>query len=268
MPTEIPIYQVDAFTSRAFGGNPAAVCPLEAWLADDVMQAIAAENNLSETAFFVREASGEGFDLRWFTPSTEVDLCGHATLASAFVLMTELEPTRAGVTFATRSGKLAVVREGGLLSLDLPARSPKQVETPPGLVDALGATPSAVVAARDLMAVFDDAETVRRLRPDVTKIAALDTYAVSVSAPGTGRDGDVDFVSRFFAPRAGIAEDPVTGSAHCSLVPYWADRLGRTRLKARQVSARGGELLCTLRDQRVELAGHAVLTIKGTFRLP
>lgn len=268
MPTEIALYQVDAFTSRAFGGNPAAVCPLSAWLADDVMQAIAAENNLSETAFFVPAASGDGFDLRWFTPATEVDLCGHATLASAFILMTELEPTRTSVTFATRSGRLAVVRDGGLLSLDLPARPPRVVAAPPGLIDALGATPAAVLMSRDLMAVFDDAETVRGLRPDIGKIAALDAYAVGISAPGTGQDADVDFVSRFFAPRAGIAEDPVTGSAHCSLVPYWADRLGRSRLKARQVSPRGGELICTLREQRVELAGHAVLTIKGTFFAP
>lgn len=268
MPTEIPLYQVDAFTSRAFGGNPAAVCPLDAWLADDLMQAIAAENNLSETAFFVRATSGEGFDLRWFTPAMEVDLCGHATLASAFVLMTELEPSRTSVTFATRSGNLAVVRDGQLLSLDLPARPPRSVEPPPGLAEALGATPTSVMMARDLMAVFDDAETVRGLRPDIAKIAALDTYAVSVSAPGNGRDADVDFVSRFFAPRAGIAEDPVTGSAHCSLVPFWAGRLGRPRLRARQVSARGGELICTVRDQRVELAGHAVLTVKGSFLTP
>jgi predicted PhzF superfamily epimerase YddE/YHI9 len=268
MPTEIPLYQVDAFTSRAFGGNPAAVCPLQAWLPDDVMQAIAAENNLSETAFFVPAASGDGFDLRWFTPVTEVDLCGHATLASAFVLMTELEPDRTRVTFATRSGTLPVVREGGIWSMDFPARPPRAVEPPPGLFDALGATPSAVVMARDLMAVFDDAGTVRRLRPDIGKIAALDAYAVSVSAPGTGADADVDFVSRFFAPRAGIAEDPVTGSVHCSLIPYWAGRLGRTSLKARQVSARGGALTCTLRDQRVGIAGDAVLTIKGTIYLP
>jgi PhzF family phenazine biosynthesis protein len=268
MATQIPFYQVDAFTSRAFGGNPAAVCPLRAWLPDEVMQAIAAENNLSETAFFAPDASGEGFDLRWFTPVAEVDLCGHATLASAFVLMTELEPARTSVTFATRSGKLPVVREGQLLSMNFPARPPRAIAPPAGFIEALGAQPTAVVMARDLMAVFDDAETVRRLRPDIAKIAALDAYAVSVSAPGTGADAGADFVSRFFAPRAGIPEDPVTGSAHCSLIPYWAGRLGRTRLKARQVSARGGDLTCTLRDERVDIAGEAVLTIKGAFLVP
>lgn len=268
MPSEIPLYQVDAFSSRAFGGNPAAVCPLASWLPDDVMQAIAAENNLSETAFFVPASAGDGFDLRWFTPAMEVDLCGHATLASAFVLFTELQPNRASVTFATRSGELTVVRDGTRLSLDLPARPPRPVEPPPGLSEALGAKPSAVLLARDLMAVFDDAETVRGLRPDIGRLGTLEAYAVSVSAPGTGADRDVDFVSRFFAPRAGIPEDPVTGSAHCQLVPYWADRLGRTRLRTRQVSARVGELACTLREDRVALAGHAVLTIKGTFRIP
>ena len=273
MPTEIPLYQVDAFTSHAFRGNPAAVCPLPAgaWLPDEVLQAIAAENNLSETAFLRPRPAGDGFDLRWFTPAVEVELCGHATLASAFVVMNAVQPALTRVAFHTnRAGVLTVVRNptDGQLVMDFPARPPRPTPSPPGLAEALGATPAAVVQARDWVAVFDDAETVRRLRPDAVKIAALDTYAVCTTAPGTGADADVDFVSRFFAPRAGIAEDPVTGSAHCTLIPYWAGRLGRQTVKARQVSARTGELVGTLRGDRVDMAGHAVLTIKGTLLLP
>lgn len=268
MPVQIPLFQVDAFTTRAFRGNPAAVCPMDAWLPDDVLQAIAAENNLSETAFVRPRAGSDDYDLRWFTPAFEVDLCGHATLGTAFVLMTELRPALRRVAFHTRSGVLVVTREGDALVMDLPANPAEAIAAPPGLAEALGATPSSVVRARDLVAVFDDADAVRRLRPDIGRIAALDAYAVAVTAPGTGADSDVDFVSRFFAPRAGIPEDPVTGSAHCTLVPYWAARLGRPRVTARQVSARTGELIGTVRGARVDLAGHAVLTIKGTLFVP
>jgi len=267
LPSEIPLYQVDAFTSRPFGGNPAAVCPLGSWLPAPLMQKIAAENNLSETAFFVPDA--EGFALRWFTPTTEVDLCGHATLATAFVLMTELAPDRQRVVFSTRSGRLIVEKAGDKLTMDFPARPPTQLSTPfPVLAAALGKTPSAVWSARSLVAVFEDAEAVRGLRPDFSKISALDTYGVIATAPGTGSDSDVDFVSRFFAPRQGVQEDPVTGSAHCTLAPYWADRLGRPHLRARQVSSRGGEIDCDLRGDRVSLSGNAVLLIRGTMRLP
>ncbi|HEY4188168.1 MAG TPA: PhzF family phenazine biosynthesis protein [Polyangia bacterium] len=267
LPAQIPLYQVDAFTSEAFRGNPAAVCPLEAWLPVPLMQKIAAENNLSETAFFIPD--GDGFALRWFTPTTEVDLCGHATLASAFVLMTELSPARTRVVFSTRSGPLTVERAGDKLTMDFPSRPATQLTTPfPALSAGLGRTPVAVWTARSFVAVFEDAETVRGLRPDFAKIAALDTYGVIVTAPGTGADADVDCVSRFFAPRQGVPEDPVTGSAHCTLAPYWAARLGRPQLRARQVSARGGEIDCELRGDRVSLSGQAVLVIQGTLRIP
>jgi PhzF family phenazine biosynthesis protein len=265
---DVPLYQVDAFTNRRFGGNPAAVCPLDTWLPDDVMQAIAAENNLAETAFFVPR--GPDFDLRWFTPAVEVDLCGHATLATGHVLMTELEPKRQRATFHTRSGPLHVSRDGARLSMDFPSQPPKPITPPAALLDALGAKPSAVLAALDVhaIAVFDSAAQVRALKPDLAAIARLDNYfAVTVTAPGGDPDADVDFVSRFFAPARGVPEDPVTGSAHCRLVPYWAARLGKTTLRARQVSPRGGELMCRLDGDRVHLAGDAVLVIRGTLHI-
>lgn len=264
---DIPLWQVDAFASRPFAGNPAAVCPLERWLPDDVMQAIAAENNLSETAFFVRRPDGE-FDLRWFTPCTEVDLCGHATLASAWTLMRELEPTCARAVFHTRSGPLVVARAGDDLAMDLPARPAEPIEIPAALVRALGARPAACLRARDLVGVFDDAEEVRALAPDMGAIAALEgVFAVSVTARGTGADTDVDFVSRFFAPAKGVPEDPVTGSAHATLVPYWAMRLGKNRMRARQVSRRVGELGCWMQGDRVTLTGRAVIVLSGTLHV-
>jgi PhzF family phenazine biosynthesis protein len=260
----VPCFQVDAFTERPFGGNPAAICPLEMWLPDEVMLAVAAENALSETAFFVRRADGD-FDLRWFTPRVEVDLCGHATLASAFLLLDRLEPERSEVRFHTRSGPLLVARDGTGLVMELPARPPTPAAR--GVIDelaaALGQRPVAALRARDLMAVFERAEQVRALRPDMAAIAALDAFAVIVTAPGGPPDDDVDFVSRFFAPDKGVPEDPVTGSAHSTLVPYWAERLGRSRLRARQVSLRGGELGCELEGARVRLTGRAVLVKTG-----
>lgn len=258
---ELPLYQVDAFTDRPFAGNPAAVVPLPEWLPDDTLQAIAAENNLSETAFLVPE--GEGWRLRWFTPAVEVDLCGHATLATAHVLFQRLAPDRDRVDFDTLSGRLTVVRDGDRLAMSFPARPPRRVEAPAGLAKALGAAPAEVWQARDLMAVFEDAATVRELRPDMAALAGLDAFAVMATAPGT----DCDFVSRFFAPAQGIPEDPVTGSAHCTLVPYWAERLGKKALHARQVSPRGGELFCDDQGERIRIAGHAVLVIEGTLRL-
>jgi PhzF family phenazine biosynthesis protein len=256
----IPIYQVDAFTDRRFAGNPAAVCPLEAWLPDATLQAIAAENNLSETAFFV-PADG-GYELRWFTPRTEVDLCGHATLATGHVIFRFLEPELRQVTFRTRrAGVLAVSRQGDGLAMDFPARPAERVATPAGLAAALGAEPAEVLAlSRDYLAVFDGAEQVEALRPDFAALSRLDRFAVIVTAPG---DGGADFVSRFFAPALGIDEDPVTGSAHCTLAPYWAGRLGKRRLRARQVSARGGDLDCELKGDRVVLAGQAALYLEG-----
>jgi PhzF family phenazine biosynthesis protein len=246
-------FQVDAFARRVFEGNPAAVCPLDAWLPEALMQAIAAENNLSETAFFV--PAGEGFDLRWFTPRSEVDLCGHATLATAHVLFAELAYAQPEIRFATRSGELRVTRTGDLLSMDFPRIAPLPCPVPEALLAGLGATPQAVLAADDYLVVLADATQVRALTPDLRPWATLDRRGVCVTAPGAA---GVDFVSRFFAPKYGIDEDPVTGSAHCMLAPYWAGRLGKDALVARQVSRRGGEVHCRLAGERVLLSGHAV----------
>ncbi|HVP38233.1 MAG TPA: PhzF family phenazine biosynthesis protein [Candidatus Saccharimonadales bacterium] len=256
---EYPMYQVDAFSAHRFHGNPAAVVLLPGWLADTTLQAVAAENNLAETAFVVPE--GPGFHIRWFTPAVEIDLCGHATLASAFVLFTHGHATGDRVTFRSASGELAVEREGELLALDFPSRPAQEVGADPALTAALGKAPARVAKARDLLAVFATEADVRGLQPDFVALARLDALGVIVTAPGT----DCDFVSRFFAPRAGIPEDPVTGSAHCTLVPYWSRRLGKTRLHARQVSPRGGELFCEDRGSRVRIAGRAVEYLKGTI---
>ncbi|HEY5998608.1 MAG TPA: PhzF family phenazine biosynthesis protein [bacterium] len=257
----IPFYQVDAFTSCLFAGNPAGVCVLDAWLPDATLQAIAAENNLSETAFLVRR--GEAFELRWFTPAVEVDLCGHATLASGHVVLNYVRQHPERVAFETKSGSLAVERRGDLLFLDFPTRRPSPCAPPEGLAKMLGAAPVETLCSRDLMVVFDDEATVRGLAPDLAAIARLDFLGVIATAPG--REGD--FVSRFFAPRAGVPEDPVTGSAHCTLIPYWAERLGRKDLHAFQVSRRGGELFCELRGERVSIGGHAVTYLRGGIEL-
>jgi PhzF family phenazine biosynthesis protein len=263
----IPIYQLDAFADRPFGGNPAAVCLLDGWLPDATLQHIAAENNLSETAYLVPE--GEGWEIRWFTPKAEVDLCGHATLASAGVVFRHLAPETDRVAFRNRhSGELPVARDGDTLFLDFPSRPPEAVAVTDALAEALGARPVAAAASRDLYAVFDDAVSVRGHAPDIDALRALNDFAVGVTAPGTGRDGDVDFVSRFFAPNQGIPEDPVTGSAHSTLVPYWADRLGKMAMRARQVSARTGELQVELRGDRVLIGGHVVEVIQGTLTIP
>jgi PhzF family phenazine biosynthesis protein len=254
---KLPIYQVDAFTSRMFSGNPAAVVLLDEWLPDTALSAIAAENNLAETAFVV--ARGEAMPLRWFTPTVEVDLCGHATLATAHVLFKHVFPEAERLTFSTRSGNLDVTREGELLSLDFPARPGKEVEITDQLVSALGARPSAARLGRDLLAVFESESEIRDFKPDFERIAALDSFAVIVSAPGN----TVDYVYRFFAPRHGIPEDPVTGSANCTLVPYWSARLGKTTLTAKQLSLRGGDLWCTLRGERVLIAGSTVEYLRG-----
>lgn len=258
---KIPLYQVDAFASRVFAGNPAAVCPLETWLPDATLQSLAAENNLSETAFFV--GRGGSYELRWFTPATEVDLCGHATLASAFVVFNYLEPELAEARFQTRSGPLSVTRDGERLAMDFPSRPPAPCPPPPGLAEALGAPPREVLKARDHLTVFETEAEVRALRPDMEKLRRLDSFAVIATAPGDS----ADFVSRFFAPAAGIPEDPVTGSSHCTLIPYWARRLGRSRLHAQQISARGGELRCEDLGERVRIAGSAVLFLEGTITL-
>lgn len=257
----LPLYQVDAFTDRLFGGNPAAIVPLGQWLPDATMQAIAAENNLAETAFFVRE--GDDYALRWFTPTVEVDLCGHATLASAYVIFRFLDPRREQVDFRTlKAGTLSVKRQGEALAMDFPSRPAAPVTPPETLAAALGKRPAAVLAARDYLAVYEQTEEVAALSPDFAALARLDRFAVIATAPG--RDG-VDFVSRFFAPAQGIDEDPVTGSSHCTLTPYWAKRLGKNRLEARQISRRGGALTCTLTGERVVMAGRCVLYLEGAI---
>lgn len=260
---KLPIYQVDAFASRSFEGNPAAVCPLEGWLDDAVMQAIAAENNLSETAFFVPE--GNGYAIRWFTPTDEVDLCGHATLASACVLFERLAHESDRVNFASRSGQLSVSKEaGGKYVLDFPARPPAPVDTPAALVEAFGTDPEACVAAADTILVLGSSEAVRNASPDLRLIAAVDTRGVIITAA----DDDYDFVARFFGPQVGVDEDPVTGSAYTELVPYWAERRGKTVFRARQVSARGGDVFCELAGNRVKIAGRAVLYLEGEITIP
>ena len=259
---KLPLRQIDAFTSRLFGGNPAAVVLLDAWLADETLQAIALENNLSETAFVIPRA--ERSPLRWFTPTTEVELCGHATLAAAHVLFEECFPKTDRLSFETLGGELAVERDDGLLHLDFPSRPGKPVELTAPLVSAIGARPSEVRLARDLLAVFDSEAQVVAFRPDFDRIRELDAFALIVTAPGEA----VDFVSRFFAPRAGVAEDPVTGSAHCTLIPYWAARLGKTKLRARQLSRRGGELACELRGDRVRIGGTTVEYLRGEIHVP
>jgi predicted PhzF superfamily epimerase YddE/YHI9 len=257
----IPCYQVDAFAGQVFRGNPAAVCPLDAWLPDGVLQSIAAENNLSETAFTVPR--GDGFELRWFTPTMEMDLCGHATLAAAFVLFVERGFSGRAIEFHSRSGSLRVEREGEILTLDFPARPATACAPPELLVRGLGRPPAVVFKSRDYLAVFATAAEVRALRPDFAALKNLDCLGVIATAPGD----DCDFVSRFFAPAAGVDEDPVTGSAHCTLVPYWSQRLSKAKLFARQISARGGELFCELAGDRVRIGGKAVLYLRGEIVL-
>ncbi len=260
---KIPIYQVDAFTSRLFAGNPAAVCPLAKWLPTETMQSIAAENNLSETAFFV--PSGAGYDIRWFTPKVEVDLCGHATLASAFVVAQCLKTGESEIHFHSKSGELVVRADGDRLALDFPSRPPQRInDVHPRLIEGLGTAPVEILAARDYLVVYNNENQILTLEPNMDVLAQLDRFAVIVTAPGNNSD----FVSRFFAPSKGVPEDPVTGSAHCSLIPYWARRLGKKTLHALQVSERGGELWCEDRGDRVSMAGHAVLYLEGSIEVP
>ncbi len=241
-------------------GNPAAVCPLDGWLDDATMQAIAAENNLPETAFFVR--MGDGFELRWFTPSVEIDLCGHATLASAYVICTEIEPSREEATFQTRSGPLAVRKQGKKYVMDFPAQPAQPVDPHAGLLEALGGSPAKVLAARDYLVVYESEQEVRDLDPDISALAEIDR-AVIVTAPGK----DFDCVSRFFAPTMGIAEDPATGSAHCTIAPYWSERLGKQAIRAYQASARGGKIDCECVGDRVLIAGSCVLYMRGEIEI-
>jgi PhzF family phenazine biosynthesis protein len=258
-----PIFQVDAFTTRRFAGNPAAVMRLESFLADAVLQAIAAENNLAETAFIVPD--GSDYRLRWFTPTTEVPLCGHATLASAAVVMERLEAGRSQVIFHSASGPLTVIRTDAGYVMDFPARFSEPVSRPPGLGEALGVVPVEVVADTfNYIALLESAQFVRELAPDIAAIARMDRSGVIVTAPG---DGNYDFVSRYFAPAKGIPEDPVTGGAHCALAPYWAKRLNKTAFRAFQASRRGGEIICRLVGDRVELQGTVVFYMEGEVEI-
>ncbi len=256
----IPIYKVDAFSGQRFSGNPAAVCLLDAWPEDSLMQSIAMENNLSETAFLVKQ--GRDYGLRWFTPLVEIDLCGHATLASAWVIFNLAEPGRREVSFHTRSGVLRVTQVDDLLHLDFPSSPPAPCECP-DLARALGRAPRETLAAGCYLTVYDTEEEIRAMRPDAEALKRLDLPYVIVTAPG----GDVDFVSRVFGPKIGIPEDPVTGAAHCVLTPYWAARLGKNIFHARQLSKRGGELYCELKGERVDIAGRAVLYLQGEIEV-
>jgi PhzF family phenazine biosynthesis protein len=254
----LPLYQVDAFSSHIFRGNPAAVCPLDSWPDDATMQSVAAENNLAETAFFI--PTSEGYHIRWFTPKTEVDLCGHATLASAHVLFEHLAYSEETILFHSRSGALRVTRESGMLAMDFPADPPEPVTPLPNLEAALGVKARACFKGRDdLMVLLDDEKEILHLNPDLRRLATLPCRGVIATAPGE----NVDFVSRFFAPQSGIDEDPVTGSAHTTLTPYWADLLNKPVLTARQLSARGGELICELNGERVIIRGDAVTYLVG-----
>ncbi|HEY3215557.1 MAG TPA: PhzF family phenazine biosynthesis protein [Candidatus Eisenbacteria bacterium] len=258
---KIPLFQIDAFASRVFQGNPAAVCPLEDWLPEATMQAIAAENNLAETAFVVGRDGR--YQIRWFTPVQEVDLCGHATLASAHVVFETLEPGRREVAFDSRGGALRVSQEVDLLVLDFPAYAPAAIPVPAGIAEAMGRAPRQALSTRDLLLVYDTEEEIRALQPDMRGLLEVDGLGVIASAPGRASD----FVSRFFAPKAGILEDPATGSSHCTLVPYWAERLGKPKLHALQLSRRGGELFCERRGERVHLGGRAVRYLEGTIEI-
>lgn len=254
----IPIYQVDAFTENLFGGNPAAICPLNEWLPAPLMQKIAAENNLAETAFFIPQ--GNDFELRWFTPELEIDLCGHATLATAHVLFTILGYEREVIHFHTlKAGTLSVHRNGDKYMMDFPSRPPEAAETPAGLLEAIGAKPVEILRSRDYFLVYEKESDVAALDPDFLALGKIDSIGVIATAPGD----NCDFVSRFFAPSAGINEDPVTGSAHCNLIPYWANRLGKENMHAFQISERRGELWCQLKGDRVLMSGRAVTYLKG-----
>lgn len=258
--TTIPIYQIDAFTNHLFRGNPAAVCLLDQWPDDQILQNIAQENNLAETAFLV--GTGEKYHIRWFTPAIEVDLCGHATLAAAHVLFNLENYPHPELTFDSRSGPLLVTRYGSEITLDFPADPPKERNQETGLFEALGLTVAQVYQGKtDLMIVVENEKIVRSLTPDFRSLSEIDVRGVIVTATGN----EVDFVSRFFAPASGIDEDPVTGSAHCTMTPYWSQTLGKSSLTARQLSARTGNLKCELTGDRVKISGSAVTYLTGSI---
>ena len=262
---ELSIYQVDAFTDRVFGGNPAAIVPLKEWLPDETLQKIALENNLSETAFFVPTQSG--FHLRWFTPTVEINLCGHATLATSWVIYNELGYNKPSITFESLSGQLTVTKKNDALTLDFPIWPYEKMEIDLRVSDALGVAPIELYKAPDWVAVYDDPNIIKDMVPDLQKLSEIsECRGIIVTAPGGEKEfNDYDFVSRWFGPNEGIDEDPVTGSAHCVLTPYWSKKLGKNTFKARQVSARGGDLTCELKEERVFITGTAKLYMKGTI---
>ncbi|MFJ5772049.1 PhzF family phenazine biosynthesis protein [Psychrobacillus sp. NPDC093180] len=258
---KIPIYQIDAFTNEQFKGNSAAVCPLNYWIEDALMQKVAAENNLSETAFFV--IKDNGYELRWFTPKGEIDLCGHATLASAYVISTYLDNNLKNIKFTTKSGLIEVSKEGSLFTLAFPSREGEKCDIPEALIKGLGKVPKEVYKSRDYMAVFDTEQDVLELKLNMEELKKLDGFGVIATAKGE----EVDFISRFFAPNAGVDEDPVTGSAHCTLIPYWKNKLNKSELIAMQLSERGGKLYCTDLGETVKMSGEAVAYLEGFINI-
>ena len=258
---KISIFQVDAFTSELFCGNPAAVCPLESWTCDKILQLIAYENNLSETAFFVNE--NDGYRIRWFTPTCEVDLCGHATLASAYIIFNEIDSTVSNIKFFSNSGELNVTRNSDLISLDFPSLPPKISQNPENIYSAFNIKPNEVLEAEDYLLIYDNEKQIESILPDLNVLRCIDLRGVIVSSKGN----DCDFVSRFFAPKYGIDEDPVTGSAHCTLIPYWSEKLGKKKLHAKQLSKRGGELFCEMKRDRVIISGQAVKYLSGEIEI-
>lgn len=262
----INIYQIDAFTDQLFGGNPAAVCPLVDWLDDEILQNIAIENNLAETAFFV-QSSENRFHLRWFTPEFEMDLCGHATLASAFVIIEELGNKYNEVLFDTQSGLLTVKKNGDYYELDFPSRPPKKSSLPKIISDGLNIQPKEIWKARDYLLVYDTEDDIEGIKPNIAILNQINIDPGGIIVTAKGKSENVDFVSRLFTPQATVFEDPVTGSAHCTLVPFWADRINKTELRALQISKRGGELLCQLNKDRVLIKGKAVKYLEGTIEL-
>lgn len=259
----IPIYQIDAFANKTFQGNPAAVCLLDSWLPEPTMQKIAAENAIAETAFL--KPLNDGYEIRWFTPEIEIDLCGHATLASAHVIARHINPALSSMTFYSQSGTLTVTVEGELLTMNFPSRPPAPSDIPQLIVDAIQIQPTEILRSRDYVLVFESEEVIKNMNPDVAMLNQINTDpgGICVTAPGN----DVDFVSRFFTPQAQIFEDPVTGSAHCSLIPYWSKRLNKKHMRATQLSERRGELICKDLGERVSISGKAITYLQGTITL-
>ena len=260
----LPMYIIDAFAERPFAGNPAAVCPLDAWLPAPTMQAIASEMNLSETVFFAPDERHDSFGIRWFTPTREVDLIGHATLAAGHLVLERMRPGTSSVRFLSNNDELVVSRDGATLALEMPALKPRPIELPPTLARGLGRQPKTVLAAKHYLCVFDHSDDIAAMAPDMATIAELDLPAVIVTAPG---GGDADFVSRFFAPANGVPEDPVSGVAHLCLAPYWAEQLGKRKLIGRQLSSRGGIVRCEDLGSRVRLGGSAIIFLDGQITI-